>query len=866
MKFNINNFLSLVILALLVSACSTQKNKFVNRNWHAMNTYYNTIYHGNLAVEDGIQTVETEYPENYWDILPVERMQEKPPTPDIFETKTQQNEAKNPDFKRAEEKATKAIQKHSMYIAGEEYNYQIDEAFILLGKARYYSHRYIQAKDAFRYVLNHYPESSGIVDAKIWTEKVNMRLNYYELALQNLLKIQSEYSDLTEEEQTHLNSILAEAHILNNNYNQAIEPLNKAIYYTKDNHKKGRFLYIKAQLFDQLNQMDSANYTYQKVIDLNRKSPRDYMIHAKLERLKNINQDTVDYAYMKSQYNELMENRENRPFLDFIYFDYAEYHNDLDSIDLAIDYYNKSLARNPKDKYLYSRDYLRLAQIYFDQNNYKTAGAYYDSTLTHIDKSKREYRIIAKKRKSLDDVIKYESIANEKDSIIKLVEMNKEEQLAYFNNYVENLKEEAQSVFAQQSASQKALNSSSPTFKRNSVKNQSKLGLDRNNTSNNRENSSGNASFYFYDTNQAQKGLLEFKQTWGNIELNDNWKYGGKRNTKNNEEENKEDVDPFENDPKYQPETYISQIPTDQNIIDSLWIDRNFAYYQLGVIYKEKFKEYQLAKDKFENLLDSHPEERLILPSIYNLYLIAEAQQNTDAKNKWKNKIINEYPESEYATLLLNPKKFKDSENNPQNIYKNLYKAYENQQYDYVIQQADIYTKQLVGRPIAPKFELLKAYAIAKIDGIEAYKEALNYVALTYPQSDEGKFAQKRYRELKSKVTQNKFKPDTDQETYKLVYYFNDNQVLEDFLKQLKTSFEDLEYDFRINKEIYTSSQNFVVISGLNSLLGAQGLAEILIKEGKISKDFNYFAISDENYSIVQIYKNLDQYLNHLNK
>jgi hypothetical protein len=85
-------------------------------------------------------------------------------------------------------------------------------------------------------------------------------------------------------------------------------------------------------------------------------------------------------------------------------------------------------------------------------------------------------------------------------------------------------------------------------------------------------------------------------------------------------------------------------------------------------------------------------------------------------------------------------------------------------------------------------------------------------------------------------------------------------------LKQLKTSFEDLEYDFRINKEIYTSSQNFVVISGLNSLLGAQGLAEILIKEGKISKDFNYFAISDENYSIVQIYKNLDQYLNHLNK
>ncbi|WP_445159300.1 type IX secretion system periplasmic lipoprotein PorW/SprE [Mesohalobacter salilacus] len=864
MKFKINNFLFLVILALLVSACSTQKNKFVNRNWHAMNTYYNTIYHGNLAIDNGIQTVEDEYPENYWDILPVERMQEKPPTQDIFETKTQKNEAKNPDFKRAEEKAAKAIQKHSMYIAGEEYNYQIDEAFILLGKARYYSHRYIQAKDAFRYVLNHYPESSGIVDAKIWMEKVNMRLNYYELALQNLLKIQSEYSDLTEEEQTHLNSILAEAHILNDNYSQAIEPLNKAIYFAKDNNERGRFLYIKAQLFDELNQVDSANYTYQKVIELNRKSPRDYMIHAKLEQLKNIDQDTVDYAFMKSQYGELIENRENRPFLDFIYFDFAEYHNSLDSIDLAVNYYNKSLAKQPQDKYLYSRDYLRLAQIYFDRNNYKTAGAYYDSTLTHIDKSKREYRLIAKKRKSLDDVIKYEGIANEKDSIINLIEMDKKEQLAYFNDYIETLKEEAQSVFAQQSASQKALNNSKSAFKSGNAKAQNRLSAP--NGTNGGRSSSGAASFYFYDTNQAQRGLLNFKQTWGNIELADNWKYGGKRNTKSSVEEEKPEENPFENDPKYQPETYISQIPTDQNIIDSLWIDRNFAYYQLGVIYKEKFKEYDLSKIRFENLLNSKPEERLILPSLYNLYLIAEAQNNNSAKNQWKNKIINDHPESEYAALLLNPQQFKDSENNPQNIYERLYRLYKNQQYEYVVQQAGQYAKKLVGRPIAPKFELLKAFAIAKIDGAEAYKEALNYVALTYPQSDEGKFAQKRYNDLKQKVRSQEFKPDTDQQIYKLVYRFDNLEDQKTFKAELLNAFEANDYNFKVTDEVYTSSQSFTVVHGLKSLLGAQGLAEILIKEEGVSEEINYFAISNENYSILQIYKNLDQYLKHLNK
>lgn len=863
MKIKLKYFIFLLGAGLTVLSCSTQKNKFLNRNWHAMNTYYNTIYNGNLAINDGIDGVVREYQENYWNILPIERMQEVPEQKDIFDNDAKQEEAKNPDFKRAEQKATKAIQQHAMFIGGEERNFQMDETFILLGKARYYGHRYVQAKDAFLYVLNHYPESSEIVEAKIWTEKVNMRLKYYDLALKNLLKIKQEYPELEEDDKTHLNSILAEAYILNEKLDSAIEPLNEAIYYANSDTLKGRLLYIKAQIFDNLEQIDSANHTFQKIVELNRKSPRTYMIHAKLEQIKNIDQDTVDYTYMKQRYQELMENRENRPFLDFIYFDFAEYHNQLDSIDLAVDLYNQSLKRQPKDPYLYSRDYLRLADIYFDKNKYKTAGAYYDSTLTKLDKTKREYRQIAKKRENLEDVIKYEGIASEKDSILNLIDMSKDEQMAYFDDYIEKLKEEAQSVFAQQSASKQSLGNTGSSMQMARMGNQS---LNSRAVSQKNNSGSGNASFYFYDSNQSQKGLLAFKQTWGNIQLADNWKYGGSRSSgiASKEDEN-DNQDPFANDPKYQAETYIAEIPTEKNTIDSLWIDRNFAYYQLGVIYKEKFKEYELAKNRFENLLESDPEKRLILPSIYNLYLIAEAQNNNPEKTRWRNKIINEYPESEYATLLLNPEALKKSENNPLNIYNRLYKAYENKQYAYVVEEADKNAKKFVGRAIAPKFDLLKAYAIAKIEGSEAFKEALNYVALTFPQSDEGKFAQQRYNELQ-KLRTNTFKPDGEEQSYKLVYYFSDNTTTDDFVGELNTAFEALQYNFKVTQETFNASQNFVVIDGLNSLLGAQGLAEKLVKEELLSKEFIYFAISDENYSTLQIYKNLDEYLNHLNK
>mgnify|MGYP000648666396 CR=1 FL=1 len=85
---------------------------------------------------------------------------------------------------------------------------------------------------------------------------------------------------------------------------------------------------------------------------------------------------------------------------------------------------------------------------------------------------------------------------------------------------------------------------------------------------------------------------------------------------------------------------YTDKIPSDEKVIDSISKERNYAYYQLGLIYKEKFKEYNLSKDKFQELLQSNPEERLILPSKYNLYKIYELLGENDEATIAKNDII----------------------------------------------------------------------------------------------------------------------------------------------------------------------------------------------------------------------------------
>ena len=109
-----------------------------------MTAKYNTLYNGEVSFEEGRQNLIESYQDNYWKQLPIERLE-------IREEVSLRSENENKSFARAEEKAAKAIQRHSININDRERNPQIDESFILLGKARYFDQRFIQALEAVSY-------------------------------------------------------------------------------------------------------------------------------------------------------------------------------------------------------------------------------------------------------------------------------------------------------------------------------------------------------------------------------------------------------------------------------------------------------------------------------------------------------------------------------------------------------------------------------------------------------------------------------------------------------------------------------------------------------------------------------------------
>jgi len=828
---------TLSVLGLLLFSCSTKKNTFINRNFHSVTTKYNVLFNGTQAFEEGREALMNSYIDNYWEILPVERMQV------VDELTLPGRGGQNPNFKKAEEKAVKAIQKHSMDIQGRQRNPQMDEAYLLLGKARYFDQRFIPALEAFNYTLSEYPDSDKINQTRIWREKTHLRLENDEFAIANLKEI-IRFEKLGDQEYADANAVLGQAYINLQHKDSAVQVMKRAAYSTKINEEKGRYNYIIGQLFNELGHKDSANMAFDKVIALNRKSPRVYMINAHVEKARNFDLENGNKEEFLEMLNDLAEDRENRPFLDRIYRQLGEYHLSQDSLKLAESYFNQSVRKATTDKYLKALDYENIAALRFDEAKYKDAGAYYDSTLNNLKKNTRKFRTIEKKRANLEDVIAYEDVAKKNDSILKLVNFSEEERTAYFQEYIDVLKAEEAAQLEAEAQKQSFASNEFASSRDNGPK-------------------TGSDEFYFYSPTTVAYGKNEFRKRWGDRALEDNWRLFDKNTIiKANKVDEKATTDAGTKD-LFSVAFYTDQIPTDEKVIDSIGKERNFAYYQLGLIYKEKFKEYELAANRLEKLLQNNPEEKLILPSKYNLYKIYVLLEQQSKATQYKDDIINNHGDSRYAQILRNPQEvIASDENSPESLYAKTYKKFTNQQFEEALVDSDKYILQFTGEEIVPKFEMLKAITIARLDGFIAYKEALNYVALNYPNDEEGKRAQEIIATSLPKLNNKTMVNDEKSTNFKIIYTFdkNETEAMEALEKTIAQAFEDRGYNsLSISKDTYNRSQRFVVIHGFNSKLAAITFEDMLETGPKYLVTKTNVIMSSENYQIVQIHKNLDE-------
>src|SRR5690606_6560471 len=163
------------------------------------------------------------------------------------------------------------------------------------------------------------------------------------------------------------------------------------------------------------------------------------------------------------------------------------------------------------------------------------------------------------------------------------------------------------------------------------------------------------------------------------------------------------------------------------------------------------------------------------LPILVKIYEILE---NPSESDKYRNDILTNLAETRYAEILRNPNsQLPTVESSPEFKYKHLYKEFEAAKYAEVIQIRDEYMMVYNGNDIIPKFELLMATAIGRQQGFEAYKKALNFVSLNYPNSDEGKQAQQIYSGVLPLLAVKDFAPEAETDSWKLIYKFTSEET-----------------------------------------------------------------------------------------
>jgi len=383
-----------MILLITLYSCSTKKNTFTRRLYHNITARYNVYFNGKESLNEGTIELIKGVEDNYTKVLPVFN----------FGTK-QEAQQLNPQMDRAIQKASIAIQKHSMEFGGSELVKWIDDSYLLIGKAYFYKQEYFSARRTFNFIVQEYGYNEIKYEAMIWLALTYNQTEEYEKAepLLNLIT-----TDITKDLVPYdiiriVPQVYADLYIRQGYYDKAVDYLSEAIYYRPKRDLKTRMMFILGQIYQQSGDHYRASEWYTKVI---RRNPEyDMAFQAKINLAKSYDSNSGDRKQVTKILNRMLKDDKNKDYKDQIYFALSDVAmRDGDTV-MGIDYLKKSVSSSTNNNYQRTTSSLTLADILFEIPKYEEAQAYYDTAMQALPKDYPDYESIDRKTRVLNSLV-----------------------------------------------------------------------------------------------------------------------------------------------------------------------------------------------------------------------------------------------------------------------------------------------------------------------------------------------------------------------------------------------------------------------------------------------------------------------------
>ncbi|MBP5711171.1 MAG: tetratricopeptide repeat protein [Bacteroidales bacterium] len=711
---------AMAITVILAASCSTRKNTGLNRAYHTTTSHFNINFNAKEALKKAEAEIANVTKDNYTITLPVYAYPSKEAITSAL-----------PSLDRTIEKSSKSIFKHSIFIKGKEYVKTMDDAYLLMGKAYFYKQDYQQAQRVFNYIISTHKNGNCKEEAAVWLTRCFIRQKYFpraETSLDEALYLIYPKKDKKLNVLYHASA--AEYHLTapNGDREAAIDHIKDALKNKPKKEFRTRLNFILGQLYEGADMPSEAHASFKRVL---KSSPAyDMEFSARMHLASNYDGTEASKTAILKEMKKMLKETKNEKFKDQIYYAISELYRRDEDIDAQIEYLALSVSSYVDNDYQRSYSSLKLADIYFEDEEYPLAQAYYDTATLALPKDYPNYKAIMHKTKTLTELVQNLQVIKTQDSLQRIAKMSEGERKSWVSQQIRAYK--AAEAKKQQNDANKELAI------------QNALGMS-NIYANNASTQGG--KWYFYNTSLVSAGRTEFLKRWGTRKLEDNWRVSNKQQISfdeladlNNPNSSADEEDTVtsgrSNNPKEE-KYYLQDVPLTKGALDTSNNKIANAMYNAALIYIDMLKDQKKGNATLENLVARFPDHELALPALYILYLNYKNANDPRAETP-KNVILSKYPQTDYAKLILDPhynEKLAEAAKIIEKKYEEAYGAYSAKQWQKTITISDEALPLCKDTVLTTKFLYIRAIALGQTKGEKEMKEEMFRIVSNYPMS-----------------------------------------------------------------------------------------------------------------------------------
>lgn len=496
-------------------------------------------------------------------------------------------------------------------------------------------------------------------------------------------------------------------------YDKALESFKIINGKIKRYKKKNRYYFIVAQIHEREKNYSEAIKNYKKSLKGRPKYDMQFAAVMSIARISSEDQSTP-LLDIRKKLTKMTKDIKNKEFLDQIYFYLAELCLRENNMVCAKENLEKSVESSTSNTKQKIKAHLKLADIYFKEEDYREAEKNYSSAFSLIDSKYPNYRDIKFKSEVLKQLITQLDIVYLQDSLLKIANLPEFER----NKFIDNL------LFEKEKEEKKE--SATPITPSTAPKSSSAA------------NDSGGSNWYFYNTAQKSTGFNDFTKKWGKRTLGDDWRRNDKSKDVFEETETTEEALTAEKESKNsltERDALLKNFPIEEDTKNKANASLLDALYEVGTIYKVKLHNNKKGIETFEDILKRFPSNKYLGQIYYNLYLLHKEDNNLSQANHYKDLLIAKFPNSPYLQYILNPNFLAEQQNKFKHVedyYKSTFAYYKNGDYAAVLSMTEKADSLFEENNLKPKFELLHAFALGKTAELKEYKEALLQITKKY--------------------------------------------------------------------------------------------------------------------------------------